>query len=117
MVLLVNLRQPIDWALLDLDQLPALEIIATLAVAAKIVIWVFSWTDVEPLRVNQYVFFWIGSTVCMLALAVFLWEVARPHLPPDAYGVRNLLMLTALLIVPLARIGRAPSALVKNRHR
>jgi hypothetical protein len=117
MVLLVNLRQPIDWAHLDLDQLPALEIIATLAVAAKIVIWVFSWTEVESRRVNQYVFFWIGSTVCMLALAVFLWEVARPHLPPDAYGVRNLLMLTALLIVPLARIGRAPSALVKNRHR
>jgi hypothetical protein len=70
-----------------------------------------------PQRVNQYLFFWIGSTLCMLAFAVFVWEVAIPHLPPDAYGVHNLLLLTALLIVPLARIGRAPSALAKNRHR
>jgi hypothetical protein len=116
-VFLVNIPQSYDWAHLDLDPLPAFEIIATLAVAAKIVIWVFSWTDVEPRRVNQYLFFWIGSTICMLALAVFLWEVARPHLPPDAYGIRNLLLLAALLIVPLARIGRAPAALVKNRHR
>jgi hypothetical protein len=49
-------------------------------------------------------------------LAIFFWEVAKPHLPPESEGVRNLMLLVALIVVPLVRVGYAPSSLAKNRH-
>jgi hypothetical protein len=100
-----------------LPQLVIFEVIAATAVIAKFWLWVFSWRDVDSDRARQYLLFWAGSTVPMLVLAIFLWQVAKPHLPMDSVGIRNLLMLVALLMVPLARVGYAPSALAKNRHR
>jgi hypothetical protein len=101
----------------DLPQLVIFEVIAAIAVIVKFWLWVFSWRDVDSDRVRQYLFFWAGSTLPMFVLAIFLWEVAKPHLPMDSDGIRNLLILVALLLVPLARVGYAPSALAKNRHR
>jgi hypothetical protein len=37
--------------------------------------------------------------------------------PPDIHGVRIGIVLVALLVMPLGRIGLAPSCLSRNRHR
>jgi hypothetical protein len=94
-----------------------IEVIAAMAVIAKCWAWVFSWRDVTSQRVSQYLLFWGASTLLLVVLAICLWEVAKPHLPAESEGVRNLLLLVALFIVPLARVGYAPSTLAKNRHR
>jgi len=81
-------------------------LVLTLGIIAKLSLWVFSWRDVAPERVQQYFIFWTGSTLGLIGLGVSLWRAGR-----------LLLVLVAILIVPLARIGLAPSALIKNRHR
>jgi len=118
-LLVLSESGPLRIALMnyDLSRLTLLEVIAAIAVIGKFWAWVFSWRDVASERVTQYLFFWAASTLPLLMLGIFLWEVAKPHLPPDAEGIRNLLLLVALVIVPLARVGYAPSALAKNRHR
>ena len=80
--------------------------VLTLGIIAKLSLWVFSWRDVAPERVQQYFIFWTGSTLGLIGLGVSLWRAER-----------LLVVLVAILIVPLARIGFAPSALLKNRHR
>src|SRR6185369_14338057 len=85
----------------DLSRLVILEIVATIAVLVKLCAWVFSWRDVASERVTQYLFFWAACTLPLLMLAIFFWEVAKPHLPPESEGVRNLLLLVALIVVPL----------------
>jgi hypothetical protein len=100
----------------DFSRLVILEIVATIAVLAKLCAWVFSWRDVASERVTQYLIFWAACTLPLLMLAIFFWEVAKPHLPPESEGVRNLMLLVALIVVPLVRVGYAPSSLAKNRH-
>jgi hypothetical protein len=88
------------------DNLNFLLVVLTLGIIAKFSLWVFSWRDVAAERVEQYFIFWAVSTVGLIGLGVSLWRAGR-----------LLLVLGAILIVPLARIGLAPSALMKNRHR
>jgi hypothetical protein len=101
----------------NLSRFEIVEVIAAMAVIAKFCAWVISWRDVVSDRVTNYLLFWAGSTLPLLVLAIFLWEVAKPHLPAESQAVRNLLVLAALFVVPLARVGYAPSTLAKNRHR
>ena len=113
MVLLRN-QSGLVWIADNLDPLLAS---FGVAVIVKFWLWVFSWRDITPERVRQYFVFWSGSTLSVIVLAMMLWRTVRSHLPPDADGFGLLLILIALLIIPLARIGLAPSALVRNRHR
>jgi hypothetical protein len=87
--------------------LPALEWIAVLAVIVKLSTAVFCWRRTALERIRQYSAFWVLSTAIMIALAMSL-----------ATGqLRALLVLIALLLMPLARVGLAPTALARNRHR
>ena len=88
------------------DNLNFLLVFLTLGIIAKLSLWVFSWRDVAPELVQQYFIFWTGSTLGLIGLGMSLWRAER-----------LLVVLVAILIVPLARIGLAPSALIKNRHR
>ncbi len=103
----------------ELDRLlPALLWVAALAVAAKFWIAAFSWRKVAPQRVRQYLIVWLGSTLCLITLAVLLWAgLLRYFLPSDIYRVRSLLILAALLVMPFGRLGLATSSLARNRHR
>ncbi len=88
------------------DNLNILLVLLTLGIIAKFSLWVISWRDVAPERVQQYFIFWTASTLVLMGLGVSLWRAGR-----------LLLVLIAILIVPLARVGLAPSTLMKNRHR
>jgi hypothetical protein len=47
-------------------------------------------------------------------LSVELW---RTYVPIDVDRLRSVVILLALMVVPLARVGLAPSWLARNRHR
>ena len=49
----------------------------------------------------------------MIVLALLLWNHAQRYMASDGNGVRNLFSLGAILLIPLARLGLAPSALEK----
>jgi hypothetical protein len=80
-------------------------------VVGKLWFAVFSWNKVSPGRTRQYLFIWSGATLCFLTLAI----LARPSF--DVYRFEHLYLLAAFLVFPLARLGLAPGALAKNRHR
>jgi hypothetical protein len=98
-------------------RLSELEWFAAVFLIAKLWLSAFAWRDISPVRVRRYLFFWLGSTFCLIALAMLLSSVFLTLLPLDAYRVRNFCILVALLLVPLARLGLAPSSLARNRHR
>jgi hypothetical protein len=59
--------------------------------------------------VSRYVSAWTAGTCCWLVLA---WLVS-----PRVEWFRDVLCLAGLLVVPIARVGAAPLAVARNRHR
>ena len=94
-----------------------LEWVAAFGVIVKFWLAAFSWRRISSQRVRKYLLVWLGSTLCLVALAALLWAGARLYLPlVDADRLKSLLILIALLAIPFARLGLAPSSLARNRH-
>jgi hypothetical protein len=93
-----------------------LEWLAALAIILKFWLAAFSWRRISSHRVRKYLLIWLGSMLCLMALAILVWSGGRLYLPLDADRLRNLLVLIVLLVIPFARLGLAPSALARNRH-
>jgi hypothetical protein len=102
------------------------EWIAALAVIAKFWLAAYSWRSISPVRVRAYLLCWTGATLLLVTLAILVWAhgllslqlmAMMDFLPLDTFRLRNLLVLLALLVIPFARIARAPPALARNRHR
>jgi hypothetical protein len=98
---------------------------AALVLAAKFWLAAFAWRNISRQRVRQYLLAWCGGVLCLLALGWILWAdgmltmalmAVVDFLPLDPIRLRNLLVLVALLVIPLARLGLAPASLAKNRH-
>jgi hypothetical protein len=126
-ILLNHERAVRAWVTEDPNRVLSIcEWIAALAVIAKFWLAAFSWRSIAPARVRAYLLLWAGATLSLIALANLLWAhgllslqlmAVTGFLPVDVYRLRNLLVLLALLVIPFARLGYAPSALAKNRHR
>lgn len=82
-----------------------------IGIIAKVWVAVFSWDKLTSRRTLQYQLIWLGITLAFVSFAI----LASP--PLDVYRIAHLLVLGALFIFPLARIGFAPLSLAKNRHR
>jgi hypothetical protein len=82
-----------------------------LLVISKVWFAAFSWRKNPARHTSHYLRIWSGATVGFVALAFLL----RP--PFDTQRLAHLFLLAALLSFPLARLGLAPPALAKNRHR
>ena len=80
--------------------------IAALAVIAKFGIAVFSGRKIAPQRLRQYAMLWLGGTVCLIALAILLWSGIRHVVPVDAYRLRNILILAAVIALGSERHGK-----------
>ncbi len=87
---------------------------------------VFLWQGISARRVRNYLWLWSAVTLGLVALVLLLWAHGLLSLalmnvlgstPLDPYRLRNVLLLFALTVVPLARIGLARLALMRNRHR
>jgi hypothetical protein len=98
----VGLRVALAW-------LFAVAFLAKLLVAG----WAFREANrrrlLSPRTSVKYLVFWVLGTICFVAIAVVLCEgTAFP---------RRLVVLGAALMIPLARVGLAPLALARGRHR
>ena len=126
-ILLNHDRRVCAWATEDPNRvLMICEWIVAFAVIAKFWLAAFSWRSIARARVRTYLLLWICATLLLITFAIFLWGHGLLVLqltslmdfrPVDAYRLRNFLVLLALLVIPFARLGYAPSALAKNRHR
>lgn len=91
--------------------------IAAVALTAKFCLSVLTWRRVPASTLWQYLPVWISGTCCLITLALLVWNGLRPMLPPDVNGLRLLLILIAVSIMPLGRLGLASLTLARNRHR
>jgi hypothetical protein len=105
------------WLLDDPARLAPLAWAGALAVIAKYWMAARVWRDVPPRHLRLYLPVWLAGTASLLALAMVFWGMVRLYVPLDVDRVRSLFILAALLAVPLARVGLAPSSLTRNRHR
>jgi len=105
------------WLLDDPARLAPVAWIAAVAVVAKYWIAAYAWRGVPPRYLRVYLLIWLAGTASFLALGIVVWGIVRIYLPLDVDRARSVVILLALLAVPLARVGLAPSSLTRNRHR
>lgn len=105
------------WLLDDPARLAPLVWIAAVAVIAKYWIAAYTWRGVPPRYLRVYLPIWLAGTASFLLLGIVVWGIVRIYLPLDVDRLRSVVILLALLTVPLARVGLAPSSLTRNRHR
>ena len=105
------------WLLGEPARFVPLGWIAAIAVVAKFAIAAYAWRGVAARYRRIYLLSWVGGTASLLALGLVACGAAEAYLPLDVDHMRGGVVLLALLAVPLARLGLAPSALSRNRHR
>jgi hypothetical protein len=91
--------------------------VAVAAVIAKGALAAFAWRRVSRRHRRGYVLVWLAGTASLLTLGLACSGLVRTYLPFDVDRVRSAVILLALLALPLARVGLAPSSLTRNRHR
>jgi len=95
--------------------LVALPWVFAIAFAVKILLAVWAFREscrrqlLSPRATAKYVLFWLLGTICFVAFASALCRGSIFSQP--------LVTLTAALLLPLARVGLAPLALARARHR
>jgi ABC-type Na+ transport system ATPase subunit NatA len=117
-MILIAERPILSWIQDNSDRwLPAM--VWTAAGAGLVKFWLaaFSWRKIKAPNVLRYLVLWLGGTACCVGLAFLLADLLGSVLATDTYRLRNLLILIAMQIVPLGRLGLAPVLLDKNRHR
>jgi hypothetical protein len=103
-----NQQYALNWLTHHINSiLPQVEWIAAILILVKLSAAVLSWWKVE--RDWAYLLFWISSTLTLIVLAILLSMYVPPLLPS--------LVLVAVLMTPLARIGFAQASFERNRHR
>jgi hypothetical protein len=105
------------WLLDDPARLAPIGWIAAVAVIAKHWTAANTWRGVAPRYLRAYLLLWLAGTTALLTLGIVLWGVLRIYLPLDVDRLQSIAILLALMAVPLARVGLAPSWLARNRHR
>jgi len=91
--------------------------VVVVAVVAKCSLAAYAWRGVHPHYLRAYLLIWLAGTTSLVALSFVVWGIVRMYAPFDVDGLRIAVILVALLAVPLARVGLAPSSLARNRHR
>lgn len=105
------------WLLGDPARLAPVVWIAAVSVIAKYWLAAYAWRGVASHYLRVYLLLWLAATASFLTLAIVVWGIVRIYLPVDVDRLRSVVVLLALLAVPLARLGLAPSWLARNRHR
>lgn len=112
-----DVRHLPGWLLEDPARFAPIAWIAAVAVIAKYWIAAYAWRDAPPRYLRAYLLIWLAGTASFLALGLMVWGVVRIYQPLDGDRVRSVVILLALLVMPLARVGFAPASLTRNRHR
>ena len=107
----------IVWLLRDPSRFGLFVWVAVLVIAAKCALAAYAWRGVSRRYLRGYVVAWLVGTASLLSLGLALSELVRMYLSLDVDRLRTAVILLAVLAVPLARVGFAPSSLARNRHR
>lgn len=112
---------PVDrvpgWMLREPARLERVAWVCSLLVIAKYWLAAYWWRHVPASYVRRYMVVWGAGTACLLALSLQLWGVIRIYVALDIYRFQAVMILLALLLMPVARVGLAPARLARNRHR
>jgi hypothetical protein len=93
--------------------------LAAMAVIVKVWLAAWSWRRITSRRLRRYLLIWGAAVSCLVALVLLVWARGALVLlcgPLDPIRFRNTLLLAAIFVMPLARVGLAPCMLAKNRH-
>jgi hypothetical protein len=116
LVVLFDRGEVVDWALRRPERVLQVAWIGAFVVAARYWFGVYVWRRLARQIVRQYFFVWLVGTACFAALAAILWRtMAGLNRGETAHFI--VLLLLALLVMPLGRLGLAPDTLARNRHR
>jgi hypothetical protein len=85
--------------------------VVAVLVIIKLCLAAIAWSKITPQLSRQYLLVWSGTTLGFVTLGILLTPRA------DTYRLEHLFVLAAFLLAPLTRLGLAPWALAKNRHR
>lgn len=91
--------------------------VIVIALCLKGSLAIYIWRRVSPRYGQAYLLTWLAGTASLVALGMVVWGIVRTGLWFDAERLRTAIILLAVLAVPLARVGFAPSSLARNRHR
>ena len=109
-------RMP-GWVLDDPAHMGGVVWLLSVVVVVKCGLAAYSWRRPSTRHFRQYLLVWGAATTCLLTLTMLLWGVVRIYVALDIYRFQSFMILVALLIVPLGRVGLVPSRLARNRHR
>jgi hypothetical protein len=106
------------WIRSQPDQaLFVLECLVAAALVIKLLVVAATWSRNTSRWLRRYGPVWALSTVSMVVLAILIWSGARQILSPGTSRLKDVLILSALVCVPIARVSLAPMFLHHNRHR
>lgn len=105
-----------SWMLDDPARMVPFVWAAAALVIAKYWLAARTWRGIDPKLTRRYLAAWFAGTATLVALAIVFWRVVRIYVAMDSDRTLALLILLALLVVPLARMGLAPVLLERNRH-
>lgn len=114
-----NETQPEGWLRDPNRVLQCFQWLAAVAVIGKVWLAVWSWRRITPRRILRYLLIWGAAVGCLVGLVLLVWAHGALVLlcgPLDPIRFRNTLLLAAIFVLPLARVGIAPCMLAKNRH-
>jgi hypothetical protein len=106
-----------SWVLKDPLRMSAVAWMLSFAVIAKYWLAARAWRRIGTRYVRQYLLAWCAGTACFVIVSVLFWRIVQIYVALDIYRFRSVVILLALLVMPLARVGLAPSSLARNRHR
>jgi hypothetical protein len=112
LVMLLERSPLVGWIL---EHVRAVVWLVALAAVGKYGFAVCAARRVAPHLIRQYWSVWLAGTACFVALALTLWSLLPGSERSD--GQLLVLLLLALLVMPLGRLGLATSSLGRNRHR
>ena len=95
----------------------ALVLAAAIAVLLKLALATVSWRTQPVTFRRPYLTAWFVGTIVVVTFSIMLSNALEAFVRLDGYRLHSFLILIALLAVPLVRLGAAPAALERNRHR
>jgi hypothetical protein len=106
----------VDWLWEDAARLRLVAIAAGFAVVAKGAFAAYAWRTVPARHLRAYLLAWAAGTALFMSLGIAIWKSAHPDASRAGITLA-VLILSSLLVLPLGRVGLAPSRFARNRHR
>jgi hypothetical protein len=96
---------------------PTLEWVAAAGLIAKLAMMVYTIRRMTRAHVLQYTAFWMTGVACLWTTVLLITGALNKVHAPVPPGLKPLLIMSAILMVPIGRFEIAAFSLSRNRHR